>query len=161
MTIISQIVDRFLGWKLPEDFNPDGGISFKREYNKGTPYPAIHEPTGTNLFTATQAKAMFEYVLNDLLVELQLNAHGMGQESALSDYLTEDERLVNERALRAEAHIMELKLLLTSAMEQRKWLQTDAETFWKRIAELEADKAKLEAKCASFQETLEIIAGRK
>lgn len=28
---IGAMVNRFLGWKIPDDFNPDGGISFKRE----------------------------------------------------------------------------------------------------------------------------------
>ena len=26
---IDEMVNRFLGWKLPKDFAPDGGISFK------------------------------------------------------------------------------------------------------------------------------------
>jgi hypothetical protein len=56
---ISAMVNRFLGWKLPKDFYPDAGISFKAVHEYDTPY----WPTGTNLFTADQAKAMFEYVL--------------------------------------------------------------------------------------------------
>lgn len=52
---IKSMVDRFLQWKLPEDFVPDGGISFKREFNEHTAYPMKHEPTGTNLLTAAQA----------------------------------------------------------------------------------------------------------
>jgi hypothetical protein len=28
-TMIDQMVDRFLSWKLPKDFSPDAGISFK------------------------------------------------------------------------------------------------------------------------------------
>lgn len=65
---IDTLVDRFLGWKLPNDFAPDGGITFDSEYNKeymasiGKP-PMKHEPTGTNLFNASQAKAMLQYVL--------------------------------------------------------------------------------------------------
>jgi len=53
-------VDKFLGWKLPQDFRPDAGISFTPRYNVGTPYERDHEPTGTNLFTADQAEAMFD-----------------------------------------------------------------------------------------------------
>lgn len=57
---VSAMVNRFLGWKLPKDFAPDAGISF-------TPGPTQHLPhcwpTGTNLFTATQAQALFEYVI--------------------------------------------------------------------------------------------------
>lgn len=61
--LIDKMVDRFLGWKLPEDFHPDCGISFKRECNEHTAYPSKNEPIGTNLFTAEQAKQMFEYCL--------------------------------------------------------------------------------------------------
>lgn len=61
---IERMVNRFLAWKLPNDFNPDGGISFKAEYNEGTAHPGKHEPTGTNLLTATQAKAMVEHMVN-------------------------------------------------------------------------------------------------
>ena len=66
---IKHMVDRFLGWKLPDDFSPDAGISFKRDYNENTPWPAKHEPTGTNLFTATQAELMIRYMLEDITPE--------------------------------------------------------------------------------------------
>ena len=59
--LIKQMVDKFLSWKLPEKFSPDCGISFAREIN-GHKF----EPTGTNLFTAEQAKQMFEYILKDI-----------------------------------------------------------------------------------------------
>jgi hypothetical protein len=68
---IEQMVDRFLSWKLPEDFHPDAGISFKPEYNVeynaklGIP-PARHQPIGTNLLTATQAKAMVEHMFGSV-----------------------------------------------------------------------------------------------
>jgi hypothetical protein len=73
--LIKTAVDRFLGWKLPEDFNPDAGISFVPEYNVeynakyGKP-PARYEPVGTNLFTATQAKGMVEHILGDSIQSL-------------------------------------------------------------------------------------------
>lgn len=53
-----RMVDLFLSWRLPSDFQPDGGISF-------TSRP-IHEswPTGTNLFTASQARKMIEHLLS-------------------------------------------------------------------------------------------------
>lgn len=62
---INKMVDRFLGWKLPENFCPDAGISFKAEYNENTPYPMKHEPVGTNLFDAEQAREMIKYMLSD------------------------------------------------------------------------------------------------
>lgn len=35
--LVKEMVNRFLVWKLPKDFAPDAGISFKAEYNEGTP----------------------------------------------------------------------------------------------------------------------------
>lgn len=63
---IKHMVDRFLGWKLPEDFNPDAGISFKAAFNEGTAYPMKHEPSGTNLFDARQADAMVRYMIDGM-----------------------------------------------------------------------------------------------
>jgi hypothetical protein len=56
---VDKMVDRFLVWPLPDDFSPDGGITF-------TPFDATgyrFRPIGTNLLTAEQARKMFEYVL--------------------------------------------------------------------------------------------------
>ncbi|MFK4259044.1 hypothetical protein [Agrobacterium tumefaciens] len=63
---IKHMADRFLQWKLPEDFSPDGGISFRRDLNENTPFPMKHEPTGTNLLDAHQAKAMVEFITQGL-----------------------------------------------------------------------------------------------
>lgn len=66
---IKQMVTRFLCWKLPEDFRPDDGISFEPEFNKewnasqGKP-PQRRTPTGTNLFSYTQAEAMVRYIID-------------------------------------------------------------------------------------------------
>lgn len=60
---IKQMVDRFLQWKLPADFAPDAGISFKAEFNEHTAHPMRHEPVGTNLFNAVQAEAMVRHML--------------------------------------------------------------------------------------------------
>ena len=63
---IKYMVDRFLNWKLPEDFHPDAGISFKATFNEHTPCPMKHEPSGTNLLNATQATAMVRYMIDGL-----------------------------------------------------------------------------------------------
>jgi hypothetical protein len=63
---IKYMVDRFLGWRLPENFSPDAGISFKAAYNEHTAHPAKHEPTGTNLFDAAQATEMVRYMVESL-----------------------------------------------------------------------------------------------
>lgn len=60
---VSHMVDRFLSWRLPEFFNPDGGITFEAVGNKGTPYEYTREPSGTNLFDAAQAEEMVRYML--------------------------------------------------------------------------------------------------
>ncbi len=63
---IKHMVSRFLRWKLPEDFSPDGGISFKKMFNEHTAYPMKAEPSGTNLFDAKQAEEMIRYIIADL-----------------------------------------------------------------------------------------------
>lgn len=63
---IKYMVDRFLAWRLPENFTPDCGISFKPNYNEHTAWPAKHEPTGTNLFDAIQAEHMVRHLVNGL-----------------------------------------------------------------------------------------------
>ena len=53
---IDKMVDRFLRWRLPDDFAPDCGVSF-------TPIHKDCWPVGTNLLTATQARDMIKYIL--------------------------------------------------------------------------------------------------
>lgn len=63
---IKHMVDRFLGWKLPENFNPDCGIHFDADAaKKMNPRNARYEPVGTNLFTATEATAMVRYMAEE------------------------------------------------------------------------------------------------
>lgn len=66
-SVLSKLVDRFLGWKIPQTFGPDCYISFDREkavQNNGW-------PIGTNLLNAEEAKAMIEYLAanNPMLTE--------------------------------------------------------------------------------------------
>lgn len=71
---IRRMAERFLGWRLPDDFQPDAGISFKAEFNDspeamkllGLKEPMRHEPVGTNLFSYTQAEAMVRYMAEAL-----------------------------------------------------------------------------------------------
>lgn len=63
---IAHMVSQFLQWRLPENFNPDGGISFQRMFNEHTAHPRKAEPVGTNLFDATQAEAMVRHMLKGL-----------------------------------------------------------------------------------------------
>jgi len=63
---IKQMTERFLSWKLPEDFQPDAGISFKPTFNEHTQWPMRHEPSGTNLLSYTQAEAMIRHLVEGL-----------------------------------------------------------------------------------------------
>lgn len=60
---IKHMVERFLAWRLPANFNPDNGIGVERP-NYG---PNVQwEPLGTNLFDYTQAEAMVRHMLEGL-----------------------------------------------------------------------------------------------
>ena len=63
---IKYMVDRFLSWKLPSDFSPDAGISFKATFNDHLPVPTRHQPSGTNLFDARQADAMVRFMIEGM-----------------------------------------------------------------------------------------------
>lgn len=80
---INALVNRFLLWRLPEDFSPDGGISFAI-----APRLMQHWPTGTNLFTADQARKMFEYCVTGLAIAVR-NAG-----KALDEATADDKQLV-------------------------------------------------------------------
>lgn len=62
MKVTNEMVDRFLAWRLPVDFAPDGGIRFAPGNH---PDALTHLwPTGTNLLTATQAREMLEHIMH-------------------------------------------------------------------------------------------------
>ena len=64
---VKHMVDRFLGWKLPEDFRPDGGVEFDADgAKKMDPRNLRYEPYGTNLLNYTQAEAMVRHMLEGL-----------------------------------------------------------------------------------------------
>lgn len=64
-TDMDRMLNRFLGWRVPKNFAPDGGIKYTppQELYPLVPEPDQLRPTGTNLLDATQARAMLEYVL--------------------------------------------------------------------------------------------------
>lgn len=64
---IEHMVSRFLQWRLPKDFRPDGGIQFDANAAKKlNPNNHTYEPVGTNLFTADQAKEMVRFMIEGL-----------------------------------------------------------------------------------------------
>ncbi len=66
---IRHMVSRFLGWRLPHDFSPDGGVSFRPTFNEDTPHPMRAQPVGTNLLDARQAEAMVRHLVEGLPAE--------------------------------------------------------------------------------------------
>ena len=64
---IKHMVNRFLTWKLPDTFNPDGGIIYEGPVgNAGTPYEYRRDTRGTNLLDATEAEAMVRHMIEGL-----------------------------------------------------------------------------------------------
>lgn len=56
--VVKEMVERFLRWRLPEDFSPDCGISF----SPGPGSPTW--PVGTNLLSYSQAEAMVRHMIS-------------------------------------------------------------------------------------------------
>lgn len=97
--LIKHMVNKFLGWKLPSDFYPDCGITFEQYSNPDNDrYKALREPTGTNLFNADQAKAMFEYLLegSDLVSAHAITSMQTEQEPALLNNMSNTPELVQK-----------------------------------------------------------------
>lgn len=58
--VSDEMVSRFLGWKVPQDFYPDCYVTFDREKASA---PHASWPVGTNLLHAGQAREMLEHVI--------------------------------------------------------------------------------------------------
>lgn len=64
---IKHMVDRFLSWKLPDDFRPDGGVQFDPDgAKKLDPRNLRYAPYGTNLLDATQARTMILHMIEGM-----------------------------------------------------------------------------------------------
>ena len=73
--VTDEMVSRFLSWPLPQDFYPDCYVAFDREKAVAGSWP-----TGTNLFTAEQARKMLEHVAQAPATSRVLTEHsGCGQ----------------------------------------------------------------------------------
>jgi hypothetical protein len=93
---IKHMVNRFLGWRLPENFNPDGGISFKPMRNEGYVFAAKNEPVGTNLFDAMQAEEMVRYMVDGLPAAEHVASVTKGRQTAPEDWTDEDTDRVDD-----------------------------------------------------------------
>lgn len=127
--LIDQAVDRFLGWKLPEDFHPDAGISFKPFFNEGTPYQMKHNPIGTNLLHAGQAKAMLEYVTAPLLERVsELNRENDDLIARLSNETASKGEIIYQRDEFKRVNIEQATLILKlryAAQLAADWINND------------------------------------
>lgn len=64
---IKHMRDRFLSWRLPADFRPDGGVQFDADAAMKLDSRNLrYEPYGTNLFDARQAEAMVRHMVEGL-----------------------------------------------------------------------------------------------
>jgi hypothetical protein len=83
---IKHMVERFLSWKLPENFNPDCGISFKRTQSEQGPFGSQrYEPSGTNLFDYGQAKAMVQHMIEGMPAALSAQPQPEAVEPTMHD----------------------------------------------------------------------------
>lgn len=62
MSLVDRMVRRFLRWRLPHNFAPDGGIVFERPPESTE---NLRWPVGTNLLDAEQARQMVDFMLAD------------------------------------------------------------------------------------------------
>ena len=62
---IKHMVDRFLSWRLPQPWRPDGGISYTPP-DLPPEVLANHPPVGTNLFDAGQTTAMVRHMIEGI-----------------------------------------------------------------------------------------------
>jgi hypothetical protein len=115
---IKHMVDRFLQWRLPENFNPDGGISFKKTFNENTPYPMKHEPVGTNLLDAMQAEEMIRYMVEGMPSERQQPAQEQGIESG---------EMLHRLSVVQLALLRNMRSIASSEEEAQKFYQTELE----------------------------------
>lgn len=77
---IKHMIDRFLSWRLPDDFRPDGGVQFDPDgATKLDPRNRRYEPSGTNLLNYAQAKAMVLHMLDGLPGEPDPDAVGCAE----------------------------------------------------------------------------------
>lgn len=150
---IKESVSRFLGWKLPADFAPDAGITFKPNANPDSQIELQykHEPTGTNLFNDPQATAMLTHVckpLTDRIVELgdesnHLRAVTKTAKSFLKDGEVKMVAFITELEAQlagAEAEITALKQGLHRATFNNESLEKGAE--WIPVSERLPDDRK-------------------
>lgn len=159
---VEAMARRFLCWKLPDDFSPDGGITF-------TPPSPPHWPSGTNILNAKQAEAMVRHMLRGTSASDHPTASGLNE---LKARLHELREIVmdcgwHEHRDTCSGAIKWLEALDARAGEAKEWGDRlrkmlsggqldleESERGWKRRAEA------AEAESARLREALSAIANR-
>ena len=121
---IKRMTDRFLQWKLPDDFAPDGGISAARpSYTPDVRW----EPTGTNLLDARQATDMVRFIVGEDIPMLADTPPGRGEWFDLERRWRDKHDELRARAEKAEAERDSFKDLYTLALTERDASRAQAE----------------------------------
>jgi len=153
---IKHMVDQFLAWRLPDNFAPDGGVSFKAVYNEGTSFQGKHEPSGTNLLDAQQAETMVRHMLEgmpfageklgteDIVERLRAPSKVYNRGPDYEPLIVEP----GELRLAAAAHIEELEKALANEHSVKEALNEELKRRNARIEELAKDIRDLENKLA-------------
>lgn len=143
---IRQAVDRFLQWELPRTFGPDCGISF--DGRKPDQWNPVRQwPVGTNLFTADEARAMFEHCLPTTLSHVEPVPPAPASEPAadalveeLREYADDDDGEVYEMCRRAADRIAALTAERDELARKRIWYHPDAKAMSDRVKEAERER---------------------
>ena len=137
--IIGRIVNRFLGWELPDDFCPDCGISFNKKVNihidgklKETDRREAGPcwwPVGTNLFTADQTEAMLNSVAGEEIEFLLRRLADVSESERSCNKLLvregQQHRIALERIRELETKLSLYEELEVAAREYRKVFSGD------------------------------------
>ena len=108
------MTDRFLQWKLPDDFAPDGGISAARpSYTPDVRW----EPTGTNLLDARQATDMVRFIVGEDIPMLADTPPGRGEWFDLERRWRDKHDELRARAEKAEAERDAAKSILSKCAD--------------------------------------------
>lgn len=151
---INHMVDRFLAWRLPADFAPDGGIAFDPTYQGpgGKMFP--REPVGTNLLTAEQAKAMLLHMLEGLPQGAPLMADPHAPHFAELRRPTHNWPTWMQRLPELLAAYDTLKAELAAERAGRAAAEQRTEETWSkltaRVGELEAERDRLQALAIAY-----------
>lgn len=81
---IKHMTERFLCWKLPQDFHPDAGIAFTPSY-PDEPMRSRGWPVGTNLLGYTQAEAMVRHMIEGLPIRQPVSEEVIEREARKID----------------------------------------------------------------------------